>query len=44
MRPMTFSEIETIAHAGERLPHHAASFDPKFFSGLFGFSLEDPVY
>jgi uncharacterized protein (DUF1015 family) len=44
MRPMTFSEIETIAHAGERLPRHAASFHPKAFAGLFGFSLEDPVY
>ena len=44
MRPMTFSEIETIAHAGERLPRHAASFHPKVFAGLFGFSLEDPVY
>ncbi|HEY3171914.1 MAG TPA: DUF1015 family protein [Thermoanaerobaculia bacterium] len=44
MRPMTFSEIETIAHAGERLPRRAASFHPKAFAGLFGFSLEDPVY
>jgi uncharacterized protein (DUF1015 family) len=44
MRPMPFSEIETVAHSGERLPGRAASFYPKLFAGLFGFSLEDPVY
>ena len=43
-RPMPFSEIETIAHTGERLPRGAASFHPPLFAGLFGFSLEDPVY
>jgi uncharacterized protein (DUF1015 family) len=44
MRPITISEIETVVHAGERLPHRSASFYPKMFAGLFGFSLEDPVY
>ncbi len=44
MRAMTFSEIETVAHVDERLPRHAASLHPKAFAGLFGFSLEDPVY
>lgn len=44
LRPMPFPEIETIAHSGERLPRRAASFHPKLFAGLFGFSLEDPVY
>jgi hypothetical protein len=33
-----------VVHAGERLPHRSASFYPKMFAGLFGFSLEDPVY
>ena len=44
MRPITISEIETVVHAGERLPQRSASFYPKMFAGLFGFSLEDPVY
>jgi uncharacterized protein (DUF1015 family) len=44
LRPMPFPEIETIAHSGERLPRRAASFHPKLFAGLFGYSLEDPVY
>jgi uncharacterized protein (DUF1015 family) len=44
LRPLPFPEIETIAHSGERLPRGAASFHPKLFAGLFGFSLEDPVY
>jgi uncharacterized protein (DUF1015 family) len=44
LRPMPYSEIETIAHSSERLPRRAASFYPKLFAGLFGFSLEDPVY
>jgi uncharacterized protein (DUF1015 family) len=44
LRPMPFPEIETIAHSGERLPRRAATFYPKLFAGLFGFSLEDPVY
>ena len=44
LRPMPFPDIETIAHSGERLPPGAAAFHPKVFAGLFGFSLEDPVY
>jgi hypothetical protein len=44
LRPMPFAEIETLAHSDERLPRRAASFQPKLFAGLFGFSLEDPVY
>jgi hypothetical protein len=44
MRPITLSEIETVVHAGERLPRASTSFYPKMFAGLFGFSLEDPVY
>lgn len=44
MRPITISEIETVVHAGERLPRRSVSFYPKMFAGLFGFSLEDPVY
>lgn len=44
MRPVTISEIETVVHAGDRLPPHSASFYPEVFSGLFGVALEDPVY
>jgi hypothetical protein len=44
MRPITPSEIETVVHARERLPRASTSFYPKMFAGLFGFSLEDPVY
>jgi len=44
LRPMSFSEIETLAHSGERLPRRAATFHPAVFAGLFGYSLEDPVY
>ncbi len=44
MRPMTISEIETVVHAGERLPRNSTSFFPKIFAGVFGVSLEDPVY
>jgi uncharacterized protein (DUF1015 family) len=44
LRPMPFPELETIARSGERLPRGAASFHPALFAGLFGFSLEDPVY
>ncbi|MGI0150022.1 MAG: hypothetical protein ACREDF_10900, partial [Thermoplasmata archaeon] len=44
MRPMTISEIETVVHAGERLPPNAVRFSPPIFPGLFGVSLEDPVY
>jgi len=44
MRPMTISQIETVVHAGERLPRRSTSFYPPLFSGLFGVSLEDPVY
>ena len=44
LRPMSFSELETIARSGERLPRGAATFHPRLFAGLFGFSLEDPVY
>jgi uncharacterized protein (DUF1015 family) len=44
MRPLSFSEMETLAHSGERLPRRAATFHPALFAGLFGYSLEDPVY
>jgi hypothetical protein len=44
MRPMTISEIETVVHAGERLPARVVAFYPPILSGLFGVSLEDPVY
>lgn len=44
LRPMAFPELETIAHSGERLPPGAVTFYPPLFAGLFGFSLEDPVY
>ena len=44
LRPMTVSEIETVVHAGESLPRRAASFYPEMLAGLFGVSLEDPVY
>jgi uncharacterized protein (DUF1015 family) len=44
MRPLSFSEIESLAHSGERLPRRAAAFHPALFAGLFGYSLEDPVY
>ncbi|HMA17199.1 MAG TPA: DUF1015 family protein [Thermoanaerobaculia bacterium] len=44
MRPITLSEIETVVHDGDRLPPGSASFSPQMFAGLFGVSLEDPVY
>lgn len=44
MRPVTISEIETVVHAGDRLPPHSASFYPEVFAGFFGVALEDPVY
>jgi uncharacterized protein (DUF1015 family) len=44
LRPLTLSEIETVVHAGDRLPPQSASFHPEVFAGLFGVSLEDPVY
>jgi uncharacterized protein (DUF1015 family) len=44
MRPLTLSEIETVVHAGDRLPPRSVSFYPEMFAGLFGVSLEDPVY
>ena len=44
MRPMTESDIETVVHAGESLPRRAATFLPPLYAGLFGYSLEDPVY
>jgi uncharacterized protein (DUF1015 family) len=44
MRPITLSEIETVVHNGDRLPPHSVSFYPQVFAGLFGVSLEDPVY
>ena len=44
MRPLTLSEIETVVHAGDRLPPRSVSFYPEMFAGFFGVSLEDPVY
>ena len=44
MRPITLSEIETVVHSGDRLPPRSVSFYPEMFAGLFGVSLEDPVY
>jgi uncharacterized protein (DUF1015 family) len=44
LRPLTLSEIETVVHAGDRLPPQSAAFSPEVFAGLFGVSLEDPVY
>ena len=44
MRPITLSEMEAVVHEGDRLPRHSASFSPEIFAGLFGVSLEDPVY
>lgn len=44
MRPITLSEIETVVHDGDRLPPRSASFSPPMFAGLFGVSVEDPVY
>jgi uncharacterized protein (DUF1015 family) len=44
MRPVTVFEIETVVHAGDRLPPRSAIFHPEVFAGLFGVALEDPVY
>jgi uncharacterized protein (DUF1015 family) len=44
MRPVTLSEIETVVHDGDHLPPRSVSFYPEMFAGLFGVSLEDPVY
>ena len=44
MRPITLSEIETVVHNGDLLPPRSVSFYPEMFAGLFGVSLEDPVY
>jgi uncharacterized protein (DUF1015 family) len=44
MRPTTISDVEAVVSVGERLPQKSTHFFPKMFSGLFGVSLEDPVY
>jgi uncharacterized protein (DUF1015 family) len=44
MRPTTISDVEAVVSVGERLPQKSTHFFPKMYSGLFGVSLEEPVY
>ncbi len=44
MRPTTVSDVEAVVGAGERLPQKSTHFFPKMYSGIFGVSLEEPVY
>jgi uncharacterized protein (DUF1015 family) len=44
MRPTTVSDVEAVVSAGDRLPQKSTHFFPKMYSGIFGVSLEEPVY
>ena len=44
MRPTTVSDVEAVVAAGDRLPQKSTHFFPKMYSGIFGVSLEEPVY
>jgi len=44
MRPTTVSDVEAVVGAGDRLPQKSTHFFPKMYSGIFGVSLEEPVY
>ena len=44
MRPTTVADVEAVVGAGDRLPQKSTHFFPKMYSGIFGVSLEEPVY
>ncbi|HVQ54697.1 MAG TPA: DUF1015 domain-containing protein [Thermoanaerobaculia bacterium] len=44
MRPTTVADVEAVVAAGDRLPQKSTHFFPKMYSGIFGVSLEEPVY
>jgi uncharacterized protein (DUF1015 family) len=44
MRPTIVSDVEAVVSAGDRLPQKSTHFFPKMYSGIFGVSLEEPVY
>ncbi len=44
MRPTTVSDVEAVVGAGDRLPQKSTHFFPKMYSGIFGVSLQQPVY
>ena len=44
MRPTTVADVEAVVSAGDRLPQKSTHFFPKMYSGIFGVSLEEPVY
>jgi uncharacterized protein (DUF1015 family) len=44
MRATTVSDVEAVVGAGDRLPQKSTHFFPKMYSGIFGVSLEEPVY
>ena len=44
LRATTVADVEAVVGAGDRLPQKSTHFFPKMYSGLFGVSLEEPVY
>ena len=44
MRPTTVADVEAVVSMGDRLPQKSTHFFPKMYSGIFGVSLEEPVY
>jgi uncharacterized protein (DUF1015 family) len=44
LRPTSVSDVEAVVSEGDRLPQKSTHFFPKMYSGLFGVSLEEPVY
>jgi uncharacterized protein (DUF1015 family) len=44
LRATTVADVEAVVEAGDRLPQKSTHFFPKMYSGLFGVSLEEPVY
>ena len=44
MRPTTVADVEAVVSSGDRLPQKSTHFFPKMYSGIFGVSLEEPVY
>jgi len=44
MRPTTVADVESVVGSGDRLPQKSTHFFPKMYSGIFGVSLEEPVY
>jgi uncharacterized protein (DUF1015 family) len=44
MRATTIADVEAVVGAGDRLPQKSTHFFPKMYSGIYGVSLEEPVY